>query len=104
MIIFVTLSSRQIQVFVDRRYRGHGYEGKVEVHVDKERHGKTAKSLWRWMKRRAVMEPSIGHLKQEHRMDSNRLKVVSIDLVNAIMSAAGMNFRKLIRQLVDILP
>ena len=75
--------------------------GKVEVHVDKERRGKTAKPLWRWMKRRAGVEPSIGHLKQEHRMDRNRLKGISGDLVNAIMSAAGMNFRKLIRQLAD---
>jgi len=95
------VSSLPQQVFVDRGYRGHGYEGKVEVHVDKERRGKTAKSLWRWMKRRAAVEPSIGHLKQEHRMDRNRLKGVSGDLVNAIMSAAGMNFRKLIRQLGD---
>ena len=38
---------------------------------------------------RAAVEPSIGHLKQEHRMDRNRLKGVSDDLVNAIMSAAG---------------
>jgi len=53
-------------VFVDMGYRGHGYEGDVEVHVDKRRRGRTAKSLWRWMKRRAAIEPGIGHLKQEH--------------------------------------
>ena len=49
-------------VFVDRGYRGHGYAGNVEVHVDKQRRGRTPKSLWRWMKRRAAVEPSIGHL------------------------------------------
>ncbi|MCG8634811.1 MAG: IS5 family transposase, partial [Desulfobacterales bacterium] len=57
------------RVFVDRGYRGHGYKGNIEVHVDKVRRGRTPKSLWRWMKRRAAVEPSIGHLKQEHRMD-----------------------------------
>jgi IS5 family transposase len=49
------------------------------------------------MKRRAAIEPGIGHLKQEHRMDRNRLKGTEGDMVNAILSAAGMNFRKLLR-------
>ena len=88
-------------VFVDRGYRGHGYEGKVTVHVDKERRGTTKKSLWRWMKRRSAVEPGIGHLKQEHRMGRNRLSGELGDDVNAILSAAGMNFRKLIRRLAD---
>lgn len=83
-------------VFVDRGYRGHRYEGCSEIHVDKQRRGNTAKSLWRWMKRRAAIEPGIGHLKQEHRMDRCRLKGIEGDCFNAILSAAGMNFRKLI--------
>lgn len=82
-------------VFVDMGYRGHGYEGPVNVHVDKRRRGRTPKALWRWMKRRAAVEPGIGHLKQEHRMDRNRLKGIDGDCFNAIMSAAGMNFLKL---------
>jgi transposase, IS5 family len=84
-------------IFVDRGYRGHGYTGNVEVHVDKQRRGRTPKSLWRWPKRRAVVEPSIGHLKQEHRMDRNWLKGREGDRFNAILSAAGMNFRKLMK-------
>ena len=91
-------------VFVDRGYRGHGYEGEVEVHVDKERRGKTAKSLWRWMKRRAAVEPGIGHLKQEHRMDRNRLSGRLGDKINTILSAAGMNFSKLCRKLSECIP
>jgi len=83
--------------FVDRGYRGHGYMGDVQIHVDKRRRGKTARSLWRWMKRRAAIEPGIGHLKREHRMDCNRLKGTDSDKINAILSAAGMNFRKLQR-------
>jgi len=95
------IAVRPEHVFVDRGYRGHGYEGKATIHVDKERRGTTAKSLWRWMKRRAAVEPSIGHLKQEHRMDRNRLSGKCGDAVNAILSASGMNFSKLIRRLAD---
>ena len=89
--------------FVDMGYRGHGYSGAVKVHVDKRHRGRTAKSLWRWMKRRAAIEPGIGHLKREHRMDRNRLKGREGDRLNAIFSAAGMNFHKLLRLAADFL-
>jgi len=83
-------------VFVDRGYRGHGYEGAAQVHVDRRRRGKLAARLWRWMKRRSAIEPSIGHLKGEHRMERCRLWGREGDAFNAIMSAAGMNFHKLL--------
>ena len=88
--------------FVDMGYRGHGYDGQVHVHVDKRRRGRTAKSLWRWMKRRAAIEPGIGHLKREHRMDRNRLKGKEGDRINAILSAAGMNIAKLLKWAADL--
>lgn len=83
--------------FLDMGYRGHGCSGKTQIHVDKRRRGRTGKSLWRWMKRRAAIEPGIGHLKREHRMDRNRLKGMQGDRINAILSAAGMNFHKLLK-------
>jgi IS5 family transposase len=85
------------QAFADMGYRGHNYEGPCEVHVDKRRRGGTARSLWRWMKRRAAIEPGIGHLKREHRMDRCRLKGIEGDQLNAVLSATGMNFRKLLK-------
>ena len=90
-------------VFVDRGYQGHDYIGKATVHVDKQRRGRIPRSLWRWMKRRAAVEPSIGHLKQEHRMDRSRLKGMIGDQINAILSAAGMNFRKLMKLIGGVL-
>ena len=48
------------------------------------------------MKRRAAVEPSIGHLKNEHRLERNRLKGVAGDVINAILAAAAMNFQKLL--------
>lgn len=41
------------------------------------------------MKRRAEVETSIVHLKQEHRMDRDRSKGVG-DQINAILNAADM--------------
>ena len=91
------------QIFLDMGYRGHRMISKTEIHVDKRRRGRTSKSLWSWMKRRAAVEPSIGHLKQEHRMERNRLKGFEGDCVNAILSAAGMNFRKLLKAIKELL-
>ena len=48
------------------------------------------------MKRRAAVEPSIGHLKNEHRLERNRLKGVAGDAINAVLAAAAMNFQKLL--------
>ena len=48
------------------------------------------------MKRRAAVEPTIGHLKSEHRLERNRLKGAKGDAINAILSAAAMNFQKLL--------
>jgi IS5 family transposase len=93
----ITITGPPHHVFVDMGYRGHGYTGDVQVHVDRRRRGRTPRSLWRWMKRRAAIEPGIGHLKREHRMDHSRLKGMEGDRINAILCAAGMNFRKLQR-------
>jgi IS5 family transposase len=83
-------------------YRGHGYDGHVFVDVDNRRRGRTAKSLWRWMKRQAAIEPGIGHLKREHRMDRNRLKGKEGDRIDAILSAVGMNITKLLKWAADL--
>ncbi len=91
------LAQRPEHVFVDRGYKGHGYNGETIVHIDKLRRGNTPKIIWKLMKRRAAVEPAIGHLKQEHRMDRNRLKGIIGDKINAILSAAGMNFKKLMK-------
>jgi transposase, IS5 family len=88
--------NRVREAHVDMGYRKHDYQGDVVVHVDKRRKGRTSKALWRRMKRRAAIEPSIGHLKSEHRLERNRLKGVAGDAINAILAAAAMNFQKLL--------
>jgi transposase, IS5 family len=83
-------------VYCDMSYLGHDYEGECEIHVGRRRRGSIPKTLWRWMKRRAAIEPSIGHLKEERRMERCRLKGAEGDKINAVLSAAGMNFSKLL--------
>jgi IS5 family transposase len=85
-------------VFVDLGYRGHGAEDdavQIQVVPRKRRH--LAKSLRGWMNRRAAIEPVIGHLKTDHRMQRNRLKGRVGDQLNAVLSACGFNLRKLLR-------
>jgi IS5 family transposase len=96
----VSMSGREPEHgYADLNYRGHDYGGSCQVHVASRRRGRIGGSVWRWIKRRAAIEPSIGHLKEERRMERNRLKGAEGDELNAILSAAGMNFSKLLTAL-----
>jgi len=60
--------------------------------------GKTlTKEQRRWLKRRQAIEPVIGHLKADHRMNRCWLKGEMGDAINAVLSAAGYNLRWLLR-------
>ncbi len=50
-------------------------------------------------RRRAAIEPIIGHLKQEHRVASNYLKGKTGDKINFIMAICGFNYKKLMKKL-----
>ena len=54
-------------------------------------------------KRRAAVEPVIGHVKAEHRMARNYLKGRDGDRSNAVLAAAGYNFSLLLRWLARLL-
>ena len=64
---------------------------------------RVTKTIRREMKRRAAVEPVIGHVKAEHRMQRNYLKGRHGDRANAILAAAGYNFSLLIRWLEALL-
>ncbi len=53
----------------------------------------------RELRRRSAVEPVIDHLKAEHRMGRNYLWLRRGDAANAVLAAAGYNFRLLIRWL-----
>ena len=90
------IGARVREAHVDMGDRGHDHDGGVAEHVDKRRRGRTSEPRWRWMKRRSAVEPSIGHLKSEHRLERNRPKGTAGNAINAILAAAAMNFQKLL--------
>ncbi len=66
------------------------------MHLVEPRKKKLSRSLRKWFKRRAAIEPIIGHLKSDHRMNRNHYQGQTGDAVNATLSATGFNFRKLL--------
>ena len=55
------------------------------------------------MRRRAAIEPVIGHLKEDHRMGRNYLTGRDGDRINAVLAAAGYNFSLLLRWFEELL-
>ena len=50
----------------------------------------------RELKRRAAVEPVIGHMKADGLLDRNYLKGHEGDRINAVLAGAGQNFRLLL--------
>jgi IS5 family transposase len=84
------------RIHVDKGYRGHDYPNKFKVWISGQVR-RVTKSIRREMKRRSAVEPVIGHVKAEHRMERNYLKGRDGDRANATLAAAGYNFSLLIR-------
>ena len=84
-------------------YRGHDHDGPAEVLVDRRRRGDIPKRVWRWMKRRAAVEPTIGHLKSDYHLERNRLMGAAGDVLNVLLGAVAMNFAKLLRFVLTFL-
>ena len=80
--------------YVDKGFRGHGYTGSVEVHVAGQRHKGSSRTERRRRRRRSAVEPKIGHLKSDHRMNRCFLAGLRGDAINAVLAAAGANMRK----------
>ena len=87
----------------DKGYRGHNYPDRFKVWISGQLR-RVTKVIRREMRRRAAVEPVIGHLKDDHRMRRNHLKGREGDRINAVLAAAGYNFSLLLRWLQDFLP
>jgi IS5 family transposase len=90
------------EIVVDLGFRGVDDDnpGKEIIHRGK------IKSLSRqqkgWLRRRQAVEPAIGHLKSDHRMDRCWLQGAVGDALHALSCAAGYNLRWLLRALPDL--
>jgi IS5 family transposase len=80
----------------DKGYRGHNYPDRFKVWITGQVR-RVTKVIRREMRRRAAVEPVIGHLKEDHRMGRNYLKGRDGDRINAVLAAAGYNFSLLRR-------
>jgi len=85
------------RIVADRGYRGHNAppDHKMKVYVSGQKRGVT-EAIKRDLSRRSAVEPVIGHAKGEHRMGRNFLKGAHGDAANAVLAAAGYNFRRLL--------
>jgi transposase, IS5 family len=88
------------RIHADAGYRGHNAppDYKFKVYTSKQKRGVTP-LIKREMRRRAAVEPVIGHIKKEHRMDRNYLAHRHGDANNAVLAAVGYNFSLLIKWL-----
>jgi IS5 family transposase len=89
----------------DRGYRGKSKVGETRILIPKPS-GKKATAYQRQkarkrFRRRAGIEPIIGHLKSDYRMMRNYLKGSVGDSINLMMAAAAFNFKKWMRELQD---
>jgi transposase, IS5 family len=84
--------------YVDLGYRGHG-ETETKVHIVGHKQNKLSRVLRAALKRRAAVEPIIGHAKSDGHLGRNYLKGSAGDNFNAMMSAIGFNFRQILRKL-----
>jgi len=88
--------------FVDRGYRGVkevlGTTITIPDKPGKQRTAYQKQKLRNGFKRRAAIEPKIGHLKQDHRLGRNFYKGIKGDNINVMLAAAGMNFKRMINK------
>ena len=99
-ILMQALDTKPHKAIVDLGYRG---VDKANPDIDIKHRGKF-KSLTdedkKDLKRRQAIEPIIGHLKADHRMNRCHLKGSLGDSLHAVLCAAGYNIRWLLRMIV----
>jgi IS5 family transposase len=83
------------RIVADRGYRGHNAppDHKMKVYISGQKRGLTD-AIKPDLRRRSAVEPVIGHAKGEHRMELPQGS--DGDAANAVLAAAGYNFRRLL--------
>ena len=82
---------------VDKGYRGADVPG-VRILRSGQRRGVT-RGLKAMIRRRSAIEPTIGHMKTDGKLDRNWLKGALGDALHAVLCGAGHNIRLLLRRL-----
>lgn len=81
-------------VYVDRGYSGPRLIGETNINMPRPQKNIT-QTKRKKHRRRAAVEPCIGHLKNDYRLARNFLKGNYGDMVNVLMAASAMNFKRM---------
>ncbi len=90
------------QVVVDLGYRGVDKDNPTVEIIHRGKYKSLTKQQRRWLRRRQAVEPAIGHLKSDHRMDRCWLPGSLGDALHTVLCAAGYNLRWLLRAMVRL--
>jgi IS5 family transposase len=84
---------------VDRGYKGRSKIGDTLIQIPKPFNQKMTgygqNKLKKSFRRRAAIEPTISHLKTDHRLSRNFYKGITGDNINVMLSAAAFNFKRM---------
>lgn len=87
------------RAFMDRGYKGikeiRGTRIEIPKPFNKQLSNYQQQQLKKGFKRRAAIEPKIGHLKEDHRLSRNFYKGIKGDNINVMLAAAAMNFKRM---------
>ena len=87
---------------VDRGYRGKKQIGTTEILIPstpkKSDSYYKQKKLSNAHRKRAAIEPIIGHIKSDHRLNRNFYKGVVGDSINILLAAAAFNFKRMMNK------
>jgi IS5 family transposase len=87
--------------YCDRGYRGVKNVLGTNIIIPQVKSTDTAyekQKLRKGFRRRAAIEPRIGHLKQDHRLSRNFYKGIKGDNINIMLAAAAMNFKRMMNK------
>src|SRR5271169_779129 len=97
------LTGRDIErAYVDKGYRGHDAQNPRRVFISGQKRGVFG-AIKRELRRRSAIEPVIGHMKSEGHLGRCYLKGRAGDAANAILTAVGYNFRRVLAWLRALL-
>jgi transposase, IS5 family len=99
-ILLEDVGVRPTQAVVDLGYRGVDADNPGVEILHRGRWKSMTRQQRRWVNRRQAIEPTIGHLKADHRMDRCWLRGATGDALHAVLCAAGFNLRWLLRAIV----
>ncbi len=85
------------QVVADLGFRGVDADNPGATIIHRGKFKSLSPQQKGWLRRRQAIEPAIGHLKSDHRMDRCWLQGALGDALHAISCAAGYNLRWLLR-------